>query len=66
MKATRLGARAGSRPKPPKAGARSASLEPGRAPSYLSTSQLLSRKRERKYSYLLASTIRAMADFGMA
>jgi hypothetical protein len=26
----------------------------------------LSRKREREYSYLLASTIRAMADFGMA
>ena len=42
----------GLRPKPPKAGARSASLEPGHAPGYPSTSQLLSRfkarERERK------------------
>jgi hypothetical protein len=31
----------GSRPQPPKAGARSASLEPGRSPGYLPTTQLL-------------------------
>jgi len=35
------GERTGSRPQPPKAGARSASLEPGRSPGYLPTIQLL-------------------------
>ena len=35
------GERMGSRPQPPKAGARSASLEPGRSPGYLPTIQLL-------------------------
>ena len=34
MDARKPGERTGSRPKPPKAGARSASLEPGRAPGY--------------------------------
>src|SRR5208337_3951318 len=38
------GERTGSRPKPPEAGARSASLEPGRAPGYRQTSQLLLRE----------------------
>lgn len=41
MKAPQTGERTGSRPKPPKAGARSASLEPGRAPGYLPSTQLL-------------------------
>jgi hypothetical protein len=36
----RPGERTGSRPKPPKAGARSASLEAGRTPGYRQTSQL--------------------------
>ncbi len=34
MTATQTGERTGSRPKPPKAEAQSASLEPGRAPGY--------------------------------
>src|SRR5580704_14809238 len=34
MHAQKTGERTGSRPKPPEAGARSASLEPGRAPGY--------------------------------
>src|SRR5271166_2227371 len=34
LKTTQTGERRGSRPKPPKAGARSASLEPGRSPGY--------------------------------
>jgi len=41
MKASQTGERPGSRPQPPEAGARSASLEPGRSPGYLSTTQLL-------------------------
>jgi hypothetical protein len=41
MKANQPGARMGSRPKPPQAGARSARLEPGRSPGYPSFSQLL-------------------------
>jgi hypothetical protein len=41
MNASQTGARLGSRPQPPEAGARSASLEPGRSPGYLSTTQLL-------------------------
>ena len=48
------GARPGSRPKPPKAGARSASLEPGHAPGYPSTSQLLSRSKAREREILAA------------
>ena len=43
MDAQKTGERTGSRPQPPEAGARSASLEPGRAPGYLLTSQLLPR-----------------------
>ncbi len=43
MQAKKPGERTGSRPKPPEAGARSASLEPGRAPGYRRTSQLLHR-----------------------
>jgi len=42
MNASQTGGRPGSRPQPPEAGARSASLEPGRSPGYLSTTQLLS------------------------
>ena len=34
MTSSQTGERTGSRPKPPKAGARSASLEPGRSPGY--------------------------------
>src|SRR5438874_7781337 len=41
MNAEQTGERTGSRPKPPKAGARSASLEPGRSPVYLPSTQLL-------------------------
>jgi hypothetical protein len=41
MDAKEPGERMGSRPKPPEAGARSASLEPGRPPGYSQTSQLL-------------------------
>jgi hypothetical protein len=41
MDAQKTGERMGSRPKPPEAGARSASLEPGQAPGYSQTSQLL-------------------------
>ena len=41
MSANLPGERTGSRPKPPKAGARSASLEPGRTPGDPSSSQLL-------------------------
>jgi len=41
MKANQPGERMGSRPKPPQAGARSARLEPGRAPGYPSSSQLV-------------------------
>src|SRR5208282_776926 len=44
MNAKKPGERTGSRPKPPEAGARSASLEPGRAPGYRQTSQLLLRE----------------------
>ena len=36
MQTKQTGARTGSRPKPPEAGAQSASLEPGRAPGYSS------------------------------
>ena len=45
MKASQTGERPGSRPQPPEAGARSASLEPGRSPGYLSTTQLLTQLR---------------------
>ncbi len=41
MDATQPGERTGSRPQPPEAGARSASLEAGRAPGYPASSQLL-------------------------
>jgi hypothetical protein len=37
LKAIETGERTGSRPQPPKAGARSASLEPGRAPGYFAS-----------------------------
>ena len=43
LDAKKPGERTGSRPKPPEAGARSASLEPGRAPGYSDQSQLLPR-----------------------
>src|SRR6266571_160786 len=41
MNASQPSERPGSRPQPSQAGARSASLEPGRSPGYLSTTQLL-------------------------
>ena len=42
MASNQTGERTGSRPKPPEAGARSASIEPGLSPGYSSTTQLLS------------------------
>ena len=44
MDAKKTGERTGSRPKPPEAGARSASLEPGRAPGYLELHSCFPRK----------------------
>src|SRR5277367_4641403 len=66
MHAQKTGERTGSRPKPPEAGARSASLEPGRAPGYSdhhSCSLALRHRRGREYrspSILLTRGTRPM------
>jgi hypothetical protein len=46
LESNQTGERTGSRPQPPQAGARSASLEPGRSPGNLPTIHLLGFARD--------------------